>query len=206
MMFRKKPVIIDAYQTDVQVSIKTLEGDMIADPGDWIITGVKGERYPCKDDIFWLTYDAVDEDKLEICGVYGCGRPALTRIDLQAYPGYTLAVCYLHAGADERNDALEKKGSADEDHDTCLDPNHDLEHLFVLLVQTFIEESYMSQDQADRLEYHFFRLEAAERRLAKESKDDSRHRYCELDYTADVYKALGLLVNYRKIHYKSRTA
>lgn len=42
--FRKKPVIIEAYQTEVEMVISTLEGDMIASPGDWIITGVNGEQ------------------------------------------------------------------------------------------------------------------------------------------------------------------
>lgn len=39
--------------------IDTLEGGHIVCPGDWIITGVRGERYPCKPDVFALTYDAV---------------------------------------------------------------------------------------------------------------------------------------------------
>lgn len=39
--------------------IGTLEGSMRADPGDWIIRGIKGEVYPCKPDIFAATYDAV---------------------------------------------------------------------------------------------------------------------------------------------------
>ena len=39
--------------------IDTLEGGHIVCPGDWIITGVQGERYPCKPDIFAATYDAV---------------------------------------------------------------------------------------------------------------------------------------------------
>ena len=30
-------------------------------PGDWIITGIKGEKYPCKDEVFRMTYEAVDE-------------------------------------------------------------------------------------------------------------------------------------------------
>lgn len=38
--------------------IDTKEGGHIVCPGDWIITGVKGERYPCKPDIFEATYDA----------------------------------------------------------------------------------------------------------------------------------------------------
>ena len=62
MKFRKKPVIIEAYQTDVQLDIPTLEGTMHADIGDWIITGVKGEQYPCKPDIFEKTYERVEEE------------------------------------------------------------------------------------------------------------------------------------------------
>lgn len=55
--YRKKPVIIDAYQTDKEMDIVTLEGVMHADVGDWIITGVKGEMYPCKPDVFEKTYE-----------------------------------------------------------------------------------------------------------------------------------------------------
>ena len=39
--------------------IRTLEGDMRADPGDWIIRGVQGEFYPIKDSIFRETYEPV---------------------------------------------------------------------------------------------------------------------------------------------------
>jgi hypothetical protein len=46
--------------TAISVTIKTLEGDMKAQPNDWIIKGVKGEFYPCKPDIFEATYEAVD--------------------------------------------------------------------------------------------------------------------------------------------------
>lgn len=85
--YRKKPVVIDAFlwtggpdQTEdpewivaairagtvdfdnpgtpeVKLVIHTLEGDMRADQGDWIIRGVKGELYPCKPDIFAATYE-----------------------------------------------------------------------------------------------------------------------------------------------------
>ena len=41
--------------------IETLEGDMLVNPGDWIIRGVAGEFYPCKPDIFDATYEAVTE-------------------------------------------------------------------------------------------------------------------------------------------------
>lgn len=58
--YRKKPVIIEAYQTDKEMIIPTLEGDMKANEGDYIITGVNGERYPCKPDIFEKTYELVD--------------------------------------------------------------------------------------------------------------------------------------------------
>ncbi|TWS25601.1 hypothetical protein FK530_23055 [Tsukamurella conjunctivitidis] len=42
------------------IAIRTLEGDMIATPGDYVIRGVQGEFYPCKPDIFAATYEAVD--------------------------------------------------------------------------------------------------------------------------------------------------
>jgi hypothetical protein len=83
MKFRKKPVAIEAVQVTDQTFdaphpnpehiigvvydpvqrcafIKTLEGTMRADMGDWIIRGVKGELYPCKPDIFAATYEAVE--------------------------------------------------------------------------------------------------------------------------------------------------
>jgi hypothetical protein len=80
--FKKKPVVIearrfnadgpgDAYQLvewigdsayiyDGKVAIKTLEGTVTADVGDWIIRGVEGEFYPCKDSIFKATYEQVE--------------------------------------------------------------------------------------------------------------------------------------------------
>lgn len=41
--------------------IDTLEGGHIVCPGDWVITGVKGEMYPCKSDIFEMTYEPVNK-------------------------------------------------------------------------------------------------------------------------------------------------
>ena len=60
--YRKKPVIIEAYQTDKEIIIHTLEGDMKASVGDYVITGVNGEQYPCKPDIFEKTYELVDDE------------------------------------------------------------------------------------------------------------------------------------------------
>lgn len=82
--FRKRPVVIEAFRIfidetpawfqramDAQkiwhtslpeelMNIKTLEGVMQARRGDWIIQGVEGEIYPCKDSIFQATYEAVE--------------------------------------------------------------------------------------------------------------------------------------------------
>ncbi len=72
MKYRKKPIVIEATQWtgfedgphDLGVEpygllgwISTLEGGHVVTPGDWIITGIQGERYPCKPDIFEATYD-----------------------------------------------------------------------------------------------------------------------------------------------------
>ena len=91
MKYRKKPVVIDAFQLnsrglvgedwfwdavskneiityyfgkfhpeDAYCDIKTLEGTMRANTGDYIIRGVNGEIYPCKADIFEKTYELVE--------------------------------------------------------------------------------------------------------------------------------------------------
>ena len=77
MKYRKKPVVVEATQwfkmgdhpevvrfsrnSSILGWIKTLEGGHIVNPGDYIITGVKGEHYPCKPDIFELTYEPVEQ-------------------------------------------------------------------------------------------------------------------------------------------------
>lgn len=57
--YRKKPIIVEAYIATHEEYIKTLEGTMKANKGDYIITGVKGEQYPCKPDVFKQTYEEV---------------------------------------------------------------------------------------------------------------------------------------------------
>ena len=49
--------------------VMTLEGFMRVGEGDWIITGVKGEKYPCRDDVFAATYDAVGDGVGFVSGV-----------------------------------------------------------------------------------------------------------------------------------------
>jgi hypothetical protein len=82
MKYRKKPVVIEAMQwtgknfdsltlfcnkiksayiPTGELTIETLEGNMTASVGDYIIKGVKGEFYPCKPDIFEATYEEVNE-------------------------------------------------------------------------------------------------------------------------------------------------
>ena len=80
--FRKKPIVVHAEQnaTGRPLPIETLEGVMVAEPGDWIITGVQGERYPCKPDIFELTYEPVG-NAIERIGFDLSGDPPARRLD-----------------------------------------------------------------------------------------------------------------------------
>jgi len=55
-----KPTAVDYKVTKNELFISTLEGPMKASIGDYIIKGVKGEFYPCKPDIFELTYDKIN--------------------------------------------------------------------------------------------------------------------------------------------------
>lgn len=82
--YRKRPVVIEAMQylreeninriqdfigngreffynpNDNEYYIKTLEGDMKVSKGDYVIKGIKGEFYPCKPDIFEMTYELAE--------------------------------------------------------------------------------------------------------------------------------------------------
>lgn len=89
MKYRKKPVVIEAFKFDgdfmdsdgnyyvpewavnaykqgglyfegADLFVKTLEGVHAVSYGDYIIKGVKDELYPCKPDIFEMTYEMVD--------------------------------------------------------------------------------------------------------------------------------------------------
>jgi len=55
----------DATAGRVAPLIKALEGWHVIENGDWIVTGVAGERYPMKDDVFWMTYEPVDPEREE---------------------------------------------------------------------------------------------------------------------------------------------
>lgn len=83
--FRKKPVVIEADRLTPDninelevwcggsikgtrlhilqrcIDVQTLEGEMRANMGDWIVKGVEGEFYPVKDSIFTSTYEEVKE-------------------------------------------------------------------------------------------------------------------------------------------------
>jgi len=55
--FRKKPIVITAIQMNVPFRVETMEGWMVGKEGDWLIRGIKGELYPCDDEIFRMTYE-----------------------------------------------------------------------------------------------------------------------------------------------------
>lgn len=55
--FRKRPVVVEAVRLTRPMTVETLEGVMRGEPGDWLITGVAGEQYFCKHEIFKATYE-----------------------------------------------------------------------------------------------------------------------------------------------------
>lgn len=56
----KKPIPVKAYQTDKHMDIKTLEGTMHANPGDYIVIGSDDEKWPVKREIFEKTYKVIE--------------------------------------------------------------------------------------------------------------------------------------------------
>lgn len=59
---RQRSILYPAVLLDGRPHVHTLEGWHEVSPGDWIITGVKGEKYPCKPDVFAATYEPADGD------------------------------------------------------------------------------------------------------------------------------------------------
>ena len=57
--YRKKPVVIEAYQAEEEIIIHTPKPATPPPAGDYVITGVNGEYYSCKPDIFEKTYELV---------------------------------------------------------------------------------------------------------------------------------------------------
>ena len=59
--YRKKPIVISAALNEGDpFEVKTLEGTMTCDTGDYLIIGVEGEKYPCKPSVFAATYEEVE--------------------------------------------------------------------------------------------------------------------------------------------------
>ena len=115
MRYRKKPVVIDAiqwtgdnFQAIVDfannepsialardtLTIDALEGRMSAIVGDWIIRGIAGEYYPCKNDIFEATYELVSETTV-LCA------PTVSAIVMQNQEFIKLGVEVVHAAKSE---------------------------------------------------------------------------------------------------------
>lgn len=86
--YRKKPIVVDAFQLEMDVdgncivpawfhsrqsrsssgkmTIETPEGLMIAKNGDWIIKGIEGEIYLCKESVFEKTYEEIDYEVVDV--------------------------------------------------------------------------------------------------------------------------------------------
>lgn len=60
---KKKPIVIEALKVDYPFEVETLEGVMSGKAGDYLLIGVKGEKYPCDAEIFEETYDIVKEEE-----------------------------------------------------------------------------------------------------------------------------------------------
>ena len=84
-LFRKKPIIVEAIQITKITLVETLEGTMTGNPGDWLIIGATGERYICKEDIFPLTFDAVEDLEYKLLLREQQSRPEVPHCNHQQY-------------------------------------------------------------------------------------------------------------------------
>jgi hypothetical protein len=92
MKYRKKPIVVEAVQwfrmgdhpavvgdtaSPTGFAIRTPENTTVkheVTPGDWIITGVKGEVYPCKPDVFAATYEPAGDAPAAAASIAGWNR------------------------------------------------------------------------------------------------------------------------------------
>lgn len=132
--YRKKPVVIEAFQYDGDLSgkdgyyvpkwavkafedgvikfkdagdmyIETLEGDMQAHVGDWVIKGVKGELFPCKPDVFEMTFELIEDETCE--GYEDCEGSLYTQMTV------SLAEFVIHAAGKENATDAELKAMSE---------------------------------------------------------------------------------------------
>lgn len=104
-LFRKKPVVVKAHHLgeNESVEIRTLEGTLQGKPGDWVITGVEGEQYPCKDSIFRATYEPVVDTGAAVVPV---PWPEEKRV-LRIAHGFPCPVCQAHLLLDIRGEGVQ---------------------------------------------------------------------------------------------------
>jgi len=153
--FRKVPVVVEAVKWEAsqesydaikamgcpmkpgrmganELIIKTIEGDMTASKGDWIIKGIAGEFYPCQNDIFEKTYIPVTSDgqpvksTMQLCAEY---------IEKHNPDGIALI-------AKERQEQIEKHGY-DLEHDT---DEHKHQELRIVAVRALTISDNPSKD------------------------------------------------------------
>lgn len=141
MKYRKKPVVIDAIEFDgtesgvrdvieclgifslvvvtddrgvfCSMTIPTLEGNMRASPGDFIIRGIKGEFYPCRPDIFAATYESVG-DTVNHPPHYASHPSGVECVDIAEHLGFNLGNALKYVWR------AENKGHKEEDLRKCL--------------------------------------------------------------------------------------
>lgn len=85
--YRKRPLVIEAVRLTEAVVVKTLEGEMAGSPGDWLITGVHGERYPCGADTFRKSYQHVAGNRYRKRPIVVEATPLVHRIAIRTGSG-----------------------------------------------------------------------------------------------------------------------
>ena len=85
--YRKRPVEIDATRLVEETKVDTLEGAITGNVGDWLITGVRGEQYPCPPDVFDRNYEHVSGNRYRKRPVIVTAIPLIHRITIETPDG-----------------------------------------------------------------------------------------------------------------------
>ena len=127
---RKRPITVKAVQVDFSFEVETLEGVMSGGPGDWLVMGIQGELYPCKDNIFRETYEIDTGGDTMPCAITPhtikeCHHTAVEKGFWEADDNLGAKIALIHSEVSEclealRQDPPDMDNAAEELADICI--------------------------------------------------------------------------------------
>lgn len=220
MKYRKKPIEITAqqfwpqqtpwpdgvvekrlpkkhfWQADPEpiYGIETLEGFMEAKPGDFIITGVTGEKYPCKADIFAATYEQADIPYVDPNILYKLIYNCAFHLTLNMNDTFGWATADSEDVSDidipKLVEVYQKFGSSGVDAFAAMQRGYDvMDHPAVRTPLYYAAKEYLKDYEFHGDEYMMRKYEEAHPEVLEKRKKDQEEQQREWNKKMEIYEA-----------------